>query len=76
MICVGKWDWLPAEWEGFNGFDERTITAFIDEIARELDEHKGEDNIVGIYTNKQFEDTFNQDLTKALNTSDYWIKIF
>lgn len=75
MVCVGRWEWLPADWEGFNGLSEKEMVSVIGEAQRQHKEHPA-DGMVGVYTDRQFEDTFNQDLIGAMNTKDYFIKIY
>lgn len=89
-IYVGVWCMLPqgpvsrAEW--LEAATESQVEA---EIARQksllpsperrspedLDSYRPE-RLVGKYTPKQFEATFNNDLTKALNTEEYFIRMF
>ena len=85
-IYVGRWDLLPAEWEGeMHGLDEKSKFDIIDEVARQRTLVKDTDepmnsytpySLINSYTPKEFEATFNNDLENKLNTEDYWIKIF
>lgn len=75
MVVIGKWDWLPENWEGYNGLNENTMMAVVDDIKCQKRMHP-EDKLVGIYTDQQFEDTFNQDLNGLLTTKEYFIKIY
>ena len=78
-IYVGRWDLLPEEWEGYNGLSKMDHWDTSEELSREIrkyaETHTKEDNLMGVYTPEEFEETFNQDLEK-LNTQTYWIKIF
>ena len=79
-IYVGRWNLLPKEWDGYNALCEKTQNDILLELRRELDEyektHEKEDNFMGVYTPKEFENTFNGDLIGAFNNEKYWIKIF
>lgn len=79
-IYVGRWDLLPAEWEGITGLYEATREEIILELAREIDiyaeTHDSEDNRIGVYTTSEFEAEFNEDIDGSFNTETYWIKIF
>ena len=50
------------------------------EISREIDawaeSHEFEDNLIGVYTAKEFEETFNYDSEQKMDSDIYWIKIF
>lgn len=79
-IYVGRWDLLPKEWEGYNELVSKGHQEIIDEIGREIDTYaetnSREDNFMGVYTPREFEDTFNGDLIDAFNNEKYWIRIF
>lgn len=79
-IYVGRWDLLPAEWEGINGLYEATKDDILTELGREIEEwaklNPYEDNLMGVYTLIEFEEEFNGDNERKLNGTDYWIKIF
>ena len=81
-IYVGRWDLLPEDWDGDQGLNEKPKYDIIDEVARQrvvLYRPSPMDSygcLVGSYTPKEFEATFNNDLWNKLNTKDYWIKIF
>lgn len=76
-IYVGRWDLLPASWEGYNGLSEKSEVEIGKEVARQNWTDEGYiDPFVGIYTPQEFEETFNQDLNGGVNTKKYWIKIF
>lgn len=74
-IYVGRWDLLPAEWEGYNGLYEKSEEEIRAEISREVDILE-EDTFIAVYEPEEFEDTFNQCLTHFIDSKDYWIKIF
>ena len=74
-IYVGRWDLLPANWEGFNGLSEKAEAQISDEILRQ-GFLCAEPNYIGIYDAEEFEETFNQCLTHFIDSKDYWIKIF
>lgn len=74
-IYVGRWDFLPDEWEGYNGLSKMDSWDASEEVAREM-RHMKEDKLIGEYTDLEFEDTFNQDINNSLRTDTYWIKIF
>lgn len=74
-IYVGRWDLLPAEWEGYNGLSEKSEEEIKAEISREVDIIE-EDTFIAIYEPEEFEDTFNQCLTRFIDSNTYWIKIF
>ena len=80
IIYVGRWDLLPEEWEGINGLYEKSEEEIKAELFREMEEwgkeNICEDNFVGAYTPEEFEDTFNQCLTRFIDSRVYWIKIF
>lgn len=71
---------IPASWNSYNGFSERTEN----EIQHEVSEQQrvcrnrthNKDYYPGIYTPKQFEETFNADINNDFRTDTYWIKIF
>ena len=82
-IYVGRWDMLPAEWEGIQGLD----VADEGEVKREVERqhsilatnkpHSEEEcDYVGVYTPEVFEAEFNYDLQGFFTTQTYWIKIF
>ena len=76
-IYVGRWDMLPASWEGYNGLSEKVEPEISKEVARQSWTDEGHiDPFVGIYSPQTFEETFNQDLNGGGNTKKYWIKIF
>ena len=80
-IYVGRWDLLlAAEEEFYRPFREMDSWDVAEELSREIREydktHEVEDNLMGVYTPEEFEDTFNQDLEGKFNTKEYWIKIF
>lgn len=79
-IYVGRWDLLPEELEGYNGLSKMNRMDVAVELSREIDEyaktHTVEDNLMGVYNEIEFEDTFNQDIEERFNTQTYWIKIF
>lgn len=74
-IYVGRWGLLPAEWEGYNGLNEKSEEEIFDEVVREklLCQIP---NYIGVFDAAEFEDTFNQCLTHFIDSKDYWIKIF
>ena len=74
-IYVGRWDLLPAEWEGYNGLSEKSEEEIKAEISREVDIIE-EDTFIAIYEPEEFEETFNQCLTRFIDSNNYWIKIF
>ena len=78
-IYVGRWDLLPEEWEAFRGVTEMFPDAIIKEIGREIEEyaktHEKEDNLMGVYSFTEFEDTFNYDTGHRFNTDTYWLRI-
>lgn len=74
-IYVGRWDLLPASWEGYNGLSEKVEPEISREISREIDVCE-EDIFIAVYTPEEFEETFNQCLTRFINSNTYWIKIF
>lgn len=76
-IYVGRWDLLPKEWEGINGLYEKTDEEIKNEVDREKKTDDGYyDYFVGVYTLKEFEETFNGDDSEKLTGITYWIKIF
>lgn len=76
-IYVGRWDLLPAEWEGFNGLSEKSEEEISREVSRQDWTNEGYiDPFIGIYTPQEFEETFNQDINNSIMTDTYWIKIF
>lgn len=79
-IYVGRWDLLLAEWEGYNGLVEKSREEIVAEISREIDawaeSHEFEDNLIGVYTAKEFEETFNYDSEQKMDSDIYWIRIF
>lgn len=74
-IYVGRWDLLPEEWEGYNGFCEKSENEIFDEVVREIPLCKIP-NYIGVFDADEFEDTFNLSLTHFIDSKDYWIKIF
>ena len=79
-VCVGRWDLLPAEWEGYNGLVEKQEKEISGELAREVDlwakDNGTEDNNMGIYNPWEFEETFNYQPEQKLDPDIYWIRIF
>ena len=79
-IYVGRWDLLPKEWEGYNDLVSKCCEEIVDEIGREIDvyakTHYREDKFMGVYTPREFEDTFNCDLVGKFKNETYWIRIF
>lgn len=79
-IYVGRWDLLPEDWEGINGLYEKYEEEIESETKRQQDFlllYTGyEDDFVGSYTPEEFEEEFNQCLTRFISSQDYWIKIF
>ena len=71
-VYVGRWDLLPAEWEGINGLYEKSEEEIYQEVKRQWLESG--DNHIEVYSPQEFEETFNQ--YNELNASEYWIKIF
>jgi hypothetical protein len=79
-IYVGRWDLLPESWEGINGLYEKSEEEIDAETKRQqeflLQDTGYEDDFVGNYYPEEFEDSFNQCLTRFIDSRDYWIKIF
>lgn len=79
-IYVGRWDLLPKEWEGYNGLSEKSEEEISDEVNRQMNAyfaaHDDDDFFIGSYTPNEFEETFNQCLTRFINSNTHWIKIF
>ena len=79
-IYVGRWNLLPESWEGYNGLSEASEKEIERETKFQQDyllRNTGyEDDFVGCYTEEEFEETFNQCLTRFIDSRDYWIKIF
>ena len=79
-IYVGRWDLLPASWEGYNGLSERLENEIQHEVFEEQRVCRSKpfdkDYYPGVYTHKQFEETFNADINNDFRTDTYWIKIF
>lgn len=79
-IYVGRWELLPENLEGYNGLMEMKRMDVAVELAHELDlyaeTHDVEDNLMGVYTEEEFEETFNQTLTNHICSNIYWIRIF
>lgn len=79
-IYVGRWDLLPESWEGYNGLSEASEKEIKNEIKFQqhalLQRTGYEDDFIGVYEPDEFEDTFNQCLTRFIDSKDYWIKIF
>lgn len=47
-IYVGRWDLLPASWEGYNGLSEKSEEEIRAEVSREVDIME-EDTFIAIY---------------------------
>lgn len=79
-IYVGRWDVLPASWEGYNGLCERGENEILHEVSEQQRVCRNrpcdKDYYPGVYTPKQFEETFNSDINNDFRTDTYWIKIF
>lgn len=79
-IFVGRWDLLPASWEGINGLTKSNQEEIMRELSREIEEyddtHPRTDPRMGVYTPEEFEDEFNYDTKNNFTTETYWIKIF
>lgn len=74
-IYVGRWDLLPASWEGYNGLSEKSEEEIKAEVSREVNIME-EDSFIAVYEPYEFEETFNQCLTRFISSREYWIKIF
>lgn len=74
-IYVGRWDLLPESWEGYNGLSEKSEEEIKAEVSRQVDIME-DDTFIAVYTPEEFEETFNQCLTRFINSNTYWIKIF
>jgi hypothetical protein len=74
-IYIGRWDLLPKEWEGYNGLFEKSEEEIKAEVSREVNIME-EDSFIAIYEPDEFEETFNQCLTRFISSREYWIKIF
>ena len=79
-IYVGRWDMLPEKWNGYNGLSERAENEIQHEAMEEQRVCRArafdKDYYPGVYTAKQFEETFNADINNDFRTDIYWIKIF
>lgn len=79
-IYAGRWDLLPASWEGYNGLCEMSEEEIKAETKRQqehlLRKTGYEDDFIAVYTPEEFEETFNQCLTRFIDSNTYWIKIF
>lgn len=78
-IYVGRWDALPEEWEGYNGLAEKNCEEIVEEIGREIELYaktfREEDNTIGIYSPREFEEAFNYDSEQKMDSDIYWIRI-
>ena len=74
-IYIGRWKLLPKEWEGYNGLSEKSEEEIKAEVSREVDIME-EDTFIAVYEPDEFEETFNQCLTRFISSREYWIKIF
>lgn len=74
-IYVGRWNLLPESWEGYNGLSEKSEEEIKAEVSREVNIME-EDSFIAIYEPDEFEETFNQCLTRFISSREYWIKIF
>lgn len=79
-IYVGRWELLPAEWEGINGLYEKSEEEIKAEIFRQQsiceDTIGWYDDYIGGYLPLEFEETFNQNLENQLTGNTYFIKMF
>lgn len=79
-IYVGRWNLLPESWEGYNGLSEKSEEEINAETKRQqeflLQDTGYEDDFVGSYSPEEFDDTFNQCLTRFIDSKDYWIRLF
>lgn len=79
-IYVGRWDLLPENLEGYNGLSQMSRIDVALELSREIDQwaesNPREDNTMGVYTPREFEDTINQDINNTFRTDIYWVRIF
>lgn len=73
-VYVGRWDLLPAEWEGYNGLVEKNRLDILNEIYREQTFY--DDSLMGSYRLKEFEEAFNYDSDGKFDSDVYWIRIF
>ena len=73
-IYVGRWDLLPANWEGYNGLCQKSRQEIYQEVRRQ--HIVCGDSYIDTFSPDEFEELFNQDLEGRLNTKEYWIKIF
>lgn len=78
-VYVGRWDLLSRVHDGINWLYEATRDDILREIGREIEAwantNSREDNMMGVYTIEEFEDTFNGD-DGELRGCTYWIKFF
>lgn len=74
-IYVGKYEHLPQEWEGYNGLVEKSESAIMAEVQRQIriDE---DDDLIGVYEKDDFEEAINGLLNPDPHVCDYWVRIF
>ena len=75
-VCIGRWEWLPADWEGINGLYSKPGPVIVKEALRheKMDAYKWS----GVYTLAEFEEEVNgydPAKRKPLSFSKYWIKV-
>ena len=84
-VYVGRWDMLPKDWDQeMRSLYIKTEEQIAEQVCAQrmnlVDEDDGTSYspfmLVNVYTLQEFEETFNNDLEKSLNTEKYWIKIF
>ena len=74
-IYVGKYEHLPQEWEGYNGLVEKSESAIMAEVQRQIG-IDGDDDLIGVYEKEDFEEAINGLLNPDPHVCDYWVRIF
>lgn len=74
-IYVGKYEHLPQEWEGYNGLVEKSESAIMAEVQRQIGIDE-DDDLIGVYEKGDFEEAINGLLNPDLRVCDYWVRIF
>lgn len=74
-IYVGKYEYLPQEWEGYNGLVEKSEAEIMAEVQRQIGIDE-DDDLIGVYEKKEFEATINGLLNPDLRVCNYWVRIY
>lgn len=73
-IYVGRWDLFNEVYEGIWDLENLSPEEVEREVAREADRPDA-DRRIAVYTPKELEAEFNNDIDGSFNTETYWMRI-